>query len=702
MPALPIYENNVYPDPAPMAELARASGQNGYYRGQMIGAGWSALGRGISGMQADIKARMKEAREEDEAADVSNLTVKMAIAQADLAVKWRDHLASADPSDPDMAKNFMNDVATPVYEGIGLEAKTKKGREYIAKSRAGAWANQYISTSADASEVNGANAVLQLEIVTNAYSDAAYYDPGNWKAQIEQAQEAITAYGEVHRLDPKTRLKLQKEVEGDIAKAAIKGMIETNPEAAREALQKGEFTGMIDGEELAELTNSADARIRSEASDAKAKETEAIKLRNDEANQAITELQATVKTDEATGAMTIPPDYFTKLDAIRDKYKDVMSPEEYRTAHSYAATELRRTTKETATSDPAVYDDFSERAKNGDLTRAEVFDARARDLLSSKDFSFFMRWTGGKEGENKELKGISDFVDDFRGYIDASATKQYKDTWGASRFTEYKSDMMDQYVKAKAAGMTDDEFKDYARKALPQYTLNPKQIKAEMRKAGNKDFKSYVPPSVEPPSFEAAKKPIGEFLRGKESTVAPITGRQSLTSLSRGQTGTDYLPTAEDEAAVHFTSADRARTPMQNAETLMGMNEVKDNATIYAYLKAGGAEIDPSITAWCAAFMNASLAKSGLPGTNKLTARSFLVYGDAVAKMDAQPGDIVVLPRGNSEWQGHVGFFKGWDKNGNVILLSGNAKNRVGVDTYPADKILGIRRPPGKQMMAAL
>jgi len=702
MPALPIYENNVYPDPGPMAELARASGQNGYYRGQLIGAGWNALGRGISGMQADIKARMKEAREEDEAADVSNLTVKMAMAQADLAVKWRDHLAGADPNDPDMAKNFMETVATPLYEQIGMEAKTKKGREYIMKTRAGAWANQYISTSADASEVSSANAVLQLQTVTNAYSDAAFYDPGNWKAQIEQSKDAIEAYADVHRLDAKTKIKLLKEIENGIAKSAIKGMIETNPEAALEALQKGEFTGMINGEELAELTNSADSRIKSEASDQQAKETDAIKKRNNEANQAITDLQSTVTTDETTGAMVIPPDYFTKLDAIRDQYKDVMSPEEYRSAHSYAATELRRTTKETIASDPTVYDDFSERAKNGDLTRAEVFDARSRNLLSSKDFSFFMRWTGGKEGENKELKGISDFVDDFRGYIDASATKQYKDTWGASRFTEYKSDMMDQYVKAKAAGMTDDQFKEYARKALPSYMLNPKQIKTEMRKAGNKDYKSYVPPAVDPPSFEAAKKPLGEFLRGKESTVAPITGQQSLTALSRGETGTDYLPTAEDEAAVHFTAADRARSPMENAEQLMGMNEQADNKTIYAFLKAGGHSIDPAVTAWCAGFVNASLAKSGIPGTGKLNARSFLVYGNAVANKDAKPGDIVVLTRGADPTKGHVGFFKGYDANGNVILLSGNAKNRVGIDTYPKGSILGIRRPPGKQMMAAL
>ena len=58
-------------------------------------------------------------------------------------------------------------------------------------------------------------------------------------------------------------------------------------------------------------------------------------------------------------------------------------------------------------------------------------------------------------------------------------------------------------------------------------------------------------------------------------------------------------------------------------------------------------------------------------------------------------GDIIVFPRGNEGWQGHVGFYlNSVVKNNKTYyrILGGNQNNAVSIDLYPAKKALGIRR----------
>ena len=108
--------------------------------------------------------------------------------------------------------------------------------------------------------------------------------------------------------------------------------------------------------------------------------------------------------------------------------------------------------------------------------------------------------------------------------------------------------------------------------------------------------------------------------------------------------------------------------------------------------------VDPVRTEWCAAFANAVLRDSGIEGSESvsdypLTARSFLHWGDEVD--EPRTGDIVVFPRGNVAWQGHVGFYFGEVTIGNVKyyrILGGNQNNKVSIELYPAHRALSIRR----------
>ena len=112
-------------------------------------------------------------------------------------------------------------------------------------------------------------------------------------------------------------------------------------------------------------------------------------------------------------------------------------------------------------------------------------------------------------------------------------------------------------------------------------------------------------------------------------------------------------------------------------------------------------DVDPVRTEWCAAFVNAVLELDGIPNLNDQTrypplmARSFLYWGERVERADIQRGDVVVFPRGNKGWQGHVGFYvdtQVHDGREYWIVLGGNQKNEVRYDFYSPNRALGIRR----------
>lgn len=130
---------------------------------------------------------------------------------------------------------------------------------------------------------------------------------------------------------------------------------------------------------------------------------------------------------------------------------------------------------------------------------------------------------------------------------------------------------------------------------------------------------------------------------------------------------------------------------LATAATALGLNETDKAAALSDYLKTGGQNLDPATTAWCAAFVNSTLRQSGQAGTNSLAARSFLDWGQPVDQ--PRPGDIAVFSRGDpSGWQGHVGFFQGYNPDGTINVLGGNQGDSVSVAAYSPDRLLGFRR----------
>jgi uncharacterized protein (TIGR02594 family) len=119
----------------------------------------------------------------------------------------------------------------------------------------------------------------------------------------------------------------------------------------------------------------------------------------------------------------------------------------------------------------------------------------------------------------------------------------------------------------------------------------------------------------------------------------------------------------------------------------------ENNPRVLNYFKEiGQGWVKDDETAWCAAFVNWCLVKSGKPQTGSLAARSFLSYG--VSTKNPQLGDIAVFWRGTKDGsEGHVAFYISETQNF-VYVLGGNQLDQVNISKISKAKLLDYRQIP--------
>jgi uncharacterized protein (TIGR02594 family) len=99
-------------------------------------------------------------------------------------------------------------------------------------------------------------------------------------------------------------------------------------------------------------------------------------------------------------------------------------------------------------------------------------------------------------------------------------------------------------------------------------------------------------------------------------------------------------------------------------------------------------------TPWCAGFVGAMLESVGIKSSRSAAARSYVRWGRKLDK--PVPGCVVVFERGPRN--GHVGFFVGYDSNGNLRILGGNQGDEVNIKSFAPGRVLpgGYRWPEGE------
>lgn len=118
----------------------------------------------------------------------------------------------------------------------------------------------------------------------------------------------------------------------------------------------------------------------------------------------------------------------------------------------------------------------------------------------------------------------------------------------------------------------------------------------------------------------------------------------------------------------------------------------EDNPRIIEYLRTttlGRWAASRDETAWCSAFINWDMESVGIEGTGSAMARSWLGWGIELSV--PREGCVVIFSRGAAP-AGHVGLYIE-RANGQVMSLGGNQRNKVGINGYDPDRVLGYRWP---------
>lgn len=166
--------------------------------------------------------------------------------------------------------------------------------------------------------------------------------------------------------------------------------------------------------------------------------------------------------------------------------------------------------------------------------------------------------------------------------------------------------------------------------------------------------------------------------------------------------------TAASAAAPATTAAGIPRH-LQIARGELGVTEIPgaaNNPRVVEYHQATSLKATNDETSWCSAFVNWTMQRAGVQGTNNAAARSWLQWGQAVPRDTAhvKPGDVIVFPRGNNPAQGHVAIVSEVLDGGRVRVVGGNQRGEVLADGSQPDAVtervrllsdaIGVRRAP--------
>lgn len=522
MPNIRTYQpNQQAPTPNNMAATS-AGFAAGALRQDLTSEG-QAIGQGINKAgQAYVDHEVQ--------AETSDLTAKYAQTFEQLTQSWNDTAKTADPNDPNTGQRWREDVMQPALDQLNEGFHTDQAKERAQRLSAQLSAHMFEKTTADQSTIAGNAAVSNVETMINSYSNAVQADPTAMRGAMPMLQESIEQVIASHpnlSSDQVSalRTRLLDGGKAQIAKSAALGMIDRNPDLFRQAAAAGQFDKYLDASDIKTLDSYADSQQRAALAAQRAQEAEVRRQQTEAVTARANQVFANT-VDPNTGQIHITPDFYKETAKIavmpnapsglgRAMYNFGIQKEKEEAAGIPAVT------------DPHTYQDFSQRMflPSGDphaLTLADVYEARAEQKLSDKDFQFYK---GAVESAKKDPQAVADqkMLQNFFTQYKSTITKtnpflKNYDAPGDQRFYQFQVDKQAQFAAGLKAGKTaqdllDPTSKDFIGRNIGDYTFTKEQGQALM---------------------------MENVLSGKSGVVAPVNENEPPKRLP-GESATDYL-----------------------------------------------------------------------------------------------------------------------------------------------------------------
>jgi hypothetical protein len=483
MPQIPQYDNpDVTLNPP---ERGYASAETA---GRRLGGLYADAGRAIGeGLAQDIKSGASYFENADDVQTHRELgqgIVKGALLADQLHDMWAEKVKNTDPADLSAAAHeFMTQTVGPAMDAYSQTFTTRRGQDWAQTHSGELQAELVRSMHADTSAAAGDAAVNTFTQTLNTRVASAMKHP-------ELADNMLTNFGKdvndylsmSPTLTAQQRAKMSTELvtkgQSQIAAAAIRGRMDTDPQAGLALLNSGKYDQYLSEPQRSTLTSHSLAMQKLLEEQGRLDKTAIDKQNRETFNTEVAGIEAST-IDPKSGALSIPPDYLQRVLRASNLPGASLEPGRIEGLINFSRTITEDQAKGVrAITNPNTYKDFSERAfltqdDPNRLTEQQLMMARVGHQLSDHDYTMFHETLSGM-AENPQLKQdmqqLHSFLKGYEKYIDKS-TMMAGDPAGAQRFYEFSRDMTQQFMAQRAAGKPAQDILQTFPAQLPRYQV---------------------------------------------------------------------------------------------------------------------------------------------------------------------------------------------------------------------------------------
>lgn len=212
------------------------------------------LGEGISELGSQIQKR-------NEQADISNLNAEFSKAQSDLTLQLQEELRTAKPGDTTITDRFIEGYDSYMNQ-VSEKVATGKGRQYFSQAAADLKSHFVRSAAIGQADLAGVKAKNDYVSSLGNFSSTLVNDPSSY-ALVKQMHnvglENLVVNGS---LPSKNAEELRLTGQEELAKSAVRGWINIDPNNAKTQLEQGKWDTEIDGQTKVQLMGEANQAIR--------------------------------------------------------------------------------------------------------------------------------------------------------------------------------------------------------------------------------------------------------------------------------------------------------------------------------------------------------------------------------------------------------------------------------------------------------
>lgn len=196
--------------------------------------------------------------------EISQGSAALAAMHNNLTATWNQAATSADLNDTSIQQKYMDHAKDQLDSWEGAFT-TKAGQHWAMEQANSLRDHLWHSTSADMSVRAGEAAVNNMTTTLKNLSESAYKDPSSIDQALDHVDALMEAtkenHGGVLSLAQVDKLSgMTDDMKNEIVKAGLKGMAEKNPEAARRAIDTGQFDGYLNTGEAKQMKDYADVQ----------------------------------------------------------------------------------------------------------------------------------------------------------------------------------------------------------------------------------------------------------------------------------------------------------------------------------------------------------------------------------------------------------------------------------------------------------